>query len=244
MEDGEGVLAGLASRTPGRYCKNCSHRRRRQHHRPEREHRGRLTSIYLSSSIFFFPDQTLQSLERMALSLAKDKLSYNPAQLEDLSNRLRVGDLTPILQIYEEDIKSPVRSLVSGSLLRSAFIQIQKAKVRHFPVFANSYLQHIFSQVDVDQALAGIDKLLKSQELTFAFVGVAPALSLVYVVGGNMGKLFAPSHGHMGGKRRRTAAWLAMRRIERLLITQPGIHGHARHFTHTHAEHHDTKGVN
>ena len=98
--------------------------------------------------------------------------------------------------------------------------------------------------MDVDQALAGIDKLLKSQELTFAFVGVAPALSLVYVVGGNMGKLFASSHGHMGGKRRLTVAWLAMRRIERLLITQPDTHGHARHPTHTHEEHHDTNGPN
>jgi nuclear-control-of-ATPase protein 2 len=49
----------------------------------------------------------------MALSLARDKLSYNPAQLEDLSNKLRVGDFTPILEIYEEDIKNPVRSAVS-----------------------------------------------------------------------------------------------------------------------------------
>lgn len=31
----------------------------------------------------------------------------------------------------------------------------------------------------------------------------------------------------MGGTRRRTAAWLAMRRIERLLITQPHTHAHA-----------------
>ena len=68
----------------------------------------------------------------MALSLARDKLNYSSAQLDDLSNRLRFGDLTPILQIYEEDIKSPVRSAVSGTLLRSAFIQIQKAKVRLF----------------------------------------------------------------------------------------------------------------
>lgn len=68
----------------------------------------------------------------MTLSLAKDKLSYSPAQLDDLSNKLRFGDLTPILQIYEEDIKRPVRSTVSGTLLRSAFIQVQKAKVRPF----------------------------------------------------------------------------------------------------------------
>ncbi|KAI0304264.1 ATP synthase regulation protein NCA2-domain-containing protein [Multifurca ochricompacta] len=130
-------------------------------------------------------DADLQSLERMAL----------PVQLDELSTKLRFGDFTPILQIYEEDIKSPVRSAISGSLLRSAFVQIQKAKV------------------DVDQALAGIDKLLKSQELTFAFVGVAPALSLVYVAGGYWGRLYtgASSKGHLGGRKRRTAAWLAMR---------------------------------
>ena len=69
----------------------------------------------------------------MALSLARDKLNYSPAQLDDLSNKLRLGDLTPILQIYEEDIKSPVRSAVSGTLLRSLFVQVQKAKVRFSP---------------------------------------------------------------------------------------------------------------
>ena len=68
----------------------------------------------------------------MALSLARDKLNYSPTQLDDLSNKLRIGDLTPILEIYEEDIKNPVRSAVSGTLLRSAFIQVQKAKVRQF----------------------------------------------------------------------------------------------------------------
>ncbi|TFY83106.1 hypothetical protein EWM64_g910 [Hericium alpestre] len=112
-------------------------------------------------------DADLQSLERMALDLAREKLHYSPTQLNELSAKIRVGDLTPILQIYEDDIKSPVRSAIGGTLLRSLFVQVQKAKV------------------DIDQALAGIDKLLKSQELTFAFVGVAPALAIVYVTGGN-----------------------------------------------------------
>ncbi len=76
----------------------------------------------------------------MTLSLAKDKLNYNPAQLDDLSHKLRFGDLTPILQIYEEEIKSPVRSTVSGTLLRSAFIQVQKAKVRPFARVSQSLL--------------------------------------------------------------------------------------------------------
>ncbi|KAH9983347.1 ATP synthase regulation protein NCA2-domain-containing protein [Russula compacta] len=170
-------------------------------------------------------DADLQSLERMALSLARDKLNYSPSQLSDLSNKIRLGDLTPILEIYEEYIRSPIRSAVSGTLLRSAFIQVQKAKV------------------DLDNALAGIDKLLKSQELTFAFVGVAPALSLVYVVGGNLSKLHSSNQGRMGGRRRRTAAWLAMRRIECLLITQPRTHGHEHHHIHAQTGPRDAKSA-
>lgn len=97
--------------------------------------------------------------------------------------------------------------------------------------------------MDIDRALAGIDKLLRSQELTFAFVGVAPALSLVYVMGGIMGKLIVSSGTHVGGgRRRRTAAWLTMRRIERLLITQPRTRRHEHQYTHVKAEQqHDTK---
>lgn len=81
----------------------------------------------------------------MALSLAKDKLNYNTAQLDDLSNKLRLGDLTPILQIYEEHIKNPVRSALFGTLLRTAFIQVQKAKVRHLPSVHMFLKLHTFS---------------------------------------------------------------------------------------------------
>ena len=65
----------------------------------------------------------------MALSLAKDKLYYSSAQLQNLSNAVRQGDLTPILRVYEEDIRTPFKSAVTGTLLRSLFIQVQKAKV-------------------------------------------------------------------------------------------------------------------
>ncbi|KAA1469896.1 NCA2-domain-containing protein [Dentipellis sp. KUC8613] len=155
----------------------------------------------------------MQSLERMAVDLARDKLHYGPAELEALSAKIRVGDLTPILEIYEEDIKSPVKSAVSGTLLRSVFVQVQKAKV------------------DINQALDGIDKLLKSQELTFAFVGVAPALAIVYVAGGYARNVWSGGRGRgrYGGKTRRAAVWQAMRRIERLLISQPRTHNHHGH---------------
>ncbi|KAI0076305.1 NCA2-domain-containing protein [Panus rudis PR-1116 ss-1] len=157
----------------------------------------------------------LDSLERMTLALAKEKLNYGPEQLDALARQIRLGDLTPVMQIYEDDIKSPLRSAIGGTLLRTLFVQVQKAKV------------------DIDQALSGIDKLLKSQELTFAFVGVAPALAIVYGVGSYLHTLWRGGRGSglYGGKKKRTRVWLAMRRIERLLISQPkSKHRHA----HTH----------
>ncbi|KAJ7134989.1 NCA2-domain-containing protein [Mycena crocata] len=149
----------------------------------------------------------LDSLERMTLSLARDQLHYDSAQLEALSKQIRLGDLTPVLQLYEEDIKKPVKSALTGTLLRSMFIQVQKAKV------------------DIDQALAGIDKLLKSQELTFAFVGLAPALVIVILCGNFVSRFWrgGQGEGRFGGRTRRTSAWAAMRRIERLLVSQPRV---------------------
>ncbi|CCM03563.1 uncharacterized protein FIBRA_05699 [Fibroporia radiculosa] len=155
----------------------------------------------------------LDSLERMALALAQEKLNYNATQIEALSRQIQLGDLTPVMQIYEEDIKNPLKSAVGGTLLRTLFIQVQKAKV------------------DIDQALAGIDKLLKSQELTFAFVGVAPAIAIVYVLGGYVRAIWAGGRGRgrYGGSRRKASVWLKMRRIERLLIAQPKSDHDHRH---------------
>ena len=70
-------------------------------------------------------------------------------------------------------------------------------------------------QVDIDQALSGIDRLLKSQELTFAFVGVAPALAIVYTVLGSADRLWGviAGKGHLGGRQRRKAVWEGMRYV-------------------------------
>lgn len=150
----------------------------------------------------------LDSLERMSLALAREKLGYDQQQLVTLSQQIRLGDFTPLLKIFEEDIKSPIKSAFAGTLLRTLFLQVQKAKV------------------DIDQALAGIDKLLKSQELTFAFVGVAPAFAVVYTVGGSLNRLLFGRRGRAkyGGKRKKQSVWLAVRRIERLLLFQPKSH--------------------
>ena len=81
----------------------------------------------------------------MTITLAKEQLNYGPEQLANLSRQIKLGDITPVLKLYENDIRSPLKSVMTGNLLRTLFIQIQKAKV------------------DIDQALFGIDKLLKSQ---------------------------------------------------------------------------------
>ncbi|KAL0580643.1 Nuclear control of ATPase protein 2 [Marasmius crinis-equi] len=147
-------------------------------------------------------DADFDSLERMAISLAKDHMNYSPEQLRALSEQVKAGDLTSVMKLYEEDIRSPLKSALTGTLLRTLFIQVQKAKV------------------DIDQALGGIDRLLKSQELTFAFVGVAPALSLLYLTVGYLRRLWVGGRGkgQYGGKHQRAHVLFAMRRIERLLI--------------------------
>ena len=71
----------------------------------------------------------LKSLERRVIDLAKDKNLWSESEFQELSARVRQGDLTTVLKVYEGDIKSPVRSAVSGTLVRSLLIQIQKAKV-------------------------------------------------------------------------------------------------------------------
>jgi nuclear-control-of-ATPase protein 2 len=72
---------------------------------------------------------TVKSLERMALSLAKEKLNYTPEQIAALSHQVRQGDLTSVMQIYEDDIRSPLKSAIGGTLLRTLLVQVQKAKV-------------------------------------------------------------------------------------------------------------------
>jgi nuclear-control-of-ATPase protein 2 len=65
--------------------------------------------------------------------------------------------------------------------------------------------------VDIDQALSGIDRLLKSQELTFAFVGVAPALAIVWAVVGGLGRTWSVNRDSWGGRKRRKGVWERMR---------------------------------
>ncbi|SPO21999.1 related to NCA2 - control of mitochondrial synthesis of Atp6p and Atp8p [Ustilago trichophora] len=148
----------------------------------------------------------LQSLERMVTDFTADKYGTSGAELQAVAARVREGDLTPVLKVYENEMKSPVKSMVSGSLIRSLLIQIQKTKV------------------DIEVAMSGIDKLLKSQQLLFGAVGIAPALGILYVSQNYVrSKLFnlSTSRSESSGRGYQMRAWEAMRRVDRLLSSPP-----------------------
>lgn len=65
----------------------------------------------------------------MVTALSVEKLSYSDVQIAELTQKIREGDLTSVLRVYEEDIKRPIRSAVMGTLVRSLLIQVQKMKV-------------------------------------------------------------------------------------------------------------------
>ncbi|KAF3910492.1 hypothetical protein ABW20_dc0110591 [Dactylellina cionopaga] len=113
-----------------------------------------------------------ESLERMVVDFAIDNpataLETNvsaapltPQQIEIIRENVKQGDLTPVLKVYEQDLKKPIRGAVTGELLRSLLIQIQKTKV------------------DVEVAVSGIDNMLKSQQLLFGMLGLTPGVLIV-----------------------------------------------------------------
>lgn len=111
-----------------------------------------------------------ESLERMVVDFAVDNpanatgssSSLTEAQIADIRDKVREGDLTPVLKAYEKDLTSPLMGAVRGNLIRALLIQIQKTKV------------------DVEVAMGGIDSLLKSQELLIGFISLTPGLLVAY----------------------------------------------------------------
>lgn len=121
------------------------------------------------------------SLERMVVDFAVDHpengTAYTEAQVADIRANVKQGDLTPVLRAYERDLAKPFMGTVRGDLIRALLIQVQKTKV------------------DVEVAIGGIDALLKSQELLFGFVGIAPGVLISFAVVQWLGGLFGSRKG-------------------------------------------------
>lgn len=120
------------------------------------------------------------SLERMVVDFAvqhpENGTPFTEGQIADIRSKVKQGDLTPVLKAYEREMQSPIKNAIAGDLIRTLLIQIQKTKV------------------DVEVAIGGIDSILKSQELLFGFVGIAPGVLISWA-------LFQWLRGTFGGRK-------------------------------------------
>ena len=89
---------------------------------------------------------------------AKDQKLIPVEELDQLRLQVRDGDLTVVMKSYEQSMRHPFQSVVAGDMVRLVLIQIHKTKV------------------DMEIAMQALDKLLRSNELNFAFLAVVPTL--------------------------------------------------------------------
>ncbi|KAL0093120.1 ATP synthase regulation protein NCA2-domain-containing protein [Phycomyces blakesleeanus] len=104
----------------------------------------------------------LESLERMVINFAKDNCHMSEVDISRIPLQIKEGDMSLVLKAYEQEMKNPIKNAVAGNLIQTLLIQVQKTKV------------------DVDLAMSALDKLLKSNELNFAFLAVAPSMLLTW----------------------------------------------------------------
>lgn len=140
----------------------------------------------------------LDSLERMVVDYVKDyEKELGPEIERAIHEAVKNGNMTALMLRYEEDLRTPVKALVKGSLVRSLLIQVQKAKV------------------DGGVAVSGIDKLLKLQQLVFGMVSVAPSLLVLY-----QGWRWARNGGlrvKIDGQEAKTVCLKALNRVSQLV---------------------------
>ncbi|KAI8336994.1 ATP synthase regulation protein NCA2-domain-containing protein [Chlamydoabsidia padenii] len=144
----------------------------------------------------------LQSLERMVVQFAKDHYRLSEPEIAQLSSQVRDGDVSLVLRAYENEIKHPLKNAIRGDLIQTLLIQVQKTKV------------------DVDMAMQALDKLLKSNELNFAFLAVAPSMLLTWASASWLKNIYQKRDGNriqqIGQPLKDT-----LRRIERLFTLDP-----------------------
>ncbi|KAF9364500.1 Nuclear control of ATPase protein 2 [Mortierella sp. NVP85] len=140
----------------------------------------------------------IASLERMVLDFGKQHYKMDAAELQALSNAARNGDISAVMRAYEHELKTPLKGAVVGNLIQTFLIQIQKTKV------------------DVEVAMAALDKLLKANELNFAFLAVGPSLLLLWALSAQAKRTWQRVSGHNLGV---VAIEMrsSLRQVERLL---------------------------
>lgn len=65
----------------------------------------------------------------MVLDLGRDYYHMSPPELNQLSTKIKAGDMEEVLRLYEKELQSPVKNALLGNLIRTLLIQVQKTKV-------------------------------------------------------------------------------------------------------------------
>lgn len=127
-------------------------------------------------------ESDMHSLERMVIDFAKDIGDSDTP--EHITNRVQRGDLSVVLVPYEQQLATPISSLIRGKLIRSLLIQVQKTKV------------------DLEVAMSGIDKMLQSQQLVFGLVAALPTMVGLYWIISYASDVFSGKQRQIRGKSR------------------------------------------
>lgn len=80
-----------------------------------------------------------------------------------------------MMHSYENELKQPIKNLVSGDLMRSLLIQVQKLKV------------------DTESAMLEIDQILKANELSISLVAAIPAFAIAGLGIYGLGHILTPA---------------------------------------------------
>lgn len=124
----------------------------------------------------------------MVIGFAKDNLHWTEGDLAKLAEDIREGDISVVLREYEKEIKvsselyllclKAYLHILIESFEKRCSWYIKKEFKRKMLILAyiGDLLQTILIQVqktkvDVDLAMSALDKLLRSNELNFAFLG-------------------------------------------------------------------------
>lgn len=126
------------------------------------------TIRYRSSNLALVSTAALEadvkSLERMVVDFASRQYPEIPS--ESVISQVRQGDVTLLLRRYEEQLRSPIKNMLTGDLIGMLLIQVQKSKV------------------DLEVAMMAMDRLLKANELNFELLAIIPLLTLLYLLSG------------------------------------------------------------
>ncbi|KAK9469301.1 ATP synthase regulation protein NCA2-domain-containing protein [Lipomyces arxii] len=146
----------------------------------------------------------MESLERMVVDFTIDTTKgLDDSEITAIKAGVREGDVSTVLRVYEKELKSPLASAVRGELVRTLLIQMQKTKV------------------DVELAITGIDRLLKSQELVFGVVAALPSSIACWVTAKWIRGVYS-GKGMRGRAELRASVVRTLGNVERILTIRTG----------------------